>query len=70
MPNGKGTSDWGWIPGAEELFIFLVISFFSTIFFQILGLTGMKFILLGCLIGLIASFLLLWANNGYPGLKK
>ena len=26
MPNGKGSSDWGWTPGPEEGLIFLFVN--------------------------------------------
>ena len=70
MPNGKGSSDWGWVPGPEEIFIFLIVSFISIVFLKAVGLAIITALIWSTAIGLIAGLFLLWGNNGWPGLKK
>ena len=62
MPNGKGSSEWGWMPSGEEIFVSLVL-------FVITLIVSRNFIVaIGS--GLIGGFLLLWANNGWPGVRR
>ncbi len=70
MPNGKGSSDWGWAPGPEEIIVFLVMAFIAIVFLKAIGLAFIPALIWSGAIGLIAGFLLLWGNNGWPGLKK
>ena len=62
MPNGKGTSEWGWIPGPEEIFVALIV-FLISIFM-------IKNVLIALVSALVAGFLMLWANNGWPGIRR
>ena len=70
MPNGKGSSDWGWTPGPEEGLIFLFVTFIVTLALSTFGLPTLSALPWGLLIGIISGFLLLWGNNGWPRLKK
>ena len=62
MPNGKGTSEWGWIPGPEELVIALIV-FLITIVIT-------RHVFIALISALIGSLLMLWANNGWPGIRR
>ena len=62
MPNGKGSSEWGWRPSAEETFVALVT-------FAIILLIS-KNLVLSIGSGFVAGVLTLWANNGWPGIRR
>jgi len=62
MPNGKGSTNWGWKPSFEELVVALIV------FAVTLGIS--KHIFLAITTGLVIGFTLLWANNGWPGIRK
>ena len=62
MPNGKGSSEWGWRPSAEEIFVALV-TFAITLLIS-------KSLVLSIGSGFVAGVLTLWANNGWPGIRR
>lgn len=62
MPNGKGSSEWGWFPSGEELIVAL--------FFFLITLIVTRSLIISLGSGLIGGFLLLWANNGWPGIRR
>ena len=69
MPNGKGSSDWGWVPGSEEILVFFIVAFIAIVFLKAIGLALIPALIWSIAIGLIAGLLLLWGNNGWPGLN-
>ena len=62
MPNGKGSSEWGCCPSAEETFVALVTFAITLLICKNLALS------IGS--GFVAGVLMLWANNGWPGIRR
>ena len=59
MPNGKGSTEWGFWPSPEELIV-------AAICF-ILTLIATRSWTTSFVAGIIGGILMLWANNGWPG---
>ena len=62
MPNGKGSPEWGWFPSGEEIIVALVIFIFTLII--------SKNVIASIGFGIIGGFLMLWANNGWPEIRR
>lgn len=62
MPNGKGSPEWGWFPSGEEIIVALVIFIFTLIISKNV-IASIGFVI-------IEGFLMLWANNGWPGIRR
>ena len=62
MPNGKGSPEWGWFPSGEEIIVALVIFIFTLIISKNV-IASIGFVIIG-------GFLMLWANNGWPGIRR
>ena len=62
MPNGKGSPEWGWFPSGEKIIVALVIFIFTLII--------SKNVIASIGFGIIGGFLMLWANNGWPEIRR
>ncbi len=67
MPNGKGSTDWGWRPGPEELIIAIIsFSYALVITKAFIQLPSVISIFTSIILGFVGGALMLWANNGWP----